>query len=170
MKKYILILLAVCFTFSLEAQNVIGSFLNKHGKDGSLQIVSIGKKMFETIEEQALGTPELLQAINGLENIQIVSSKESELNKEYYQSVNALLEEDASFQPLFSMNTENVQLQAVMKSSKGVINELIVLSYDQEKFTLISMVGELNLELLANYTNAIALTGVDCSSHSKKDK
>jgi hypothetical protein len=137
----------------LSAQGVVDSFLEKHGGDDALRLISIGKKMLDKMEEQSLGTPELLEAIKGLDNIRIITSEDQALKEEYYHSAHLILSKNKNFTELSSIDEENLQLIVKMKEVKGVVNELIILSLDSKGFNLTSLMGgNINLEVLAAYS------------------
>jgi hypothetical protein len=141
---------------AVPAQSVVTSFLDKHGKDDNIQLISIGKKMFEQMEKQSLGSSELRETIKGLDNIQIITSEDSLLSNEYYLSALAIFSETDSYADLFSIDGEEQQLIVKLKESKGLITELIILSYNSDGFNLISMTGKnIDLGTLAKYSIAL---------------
>jgi hypothetical protein len=156
MKKIMLCLfLLSVVSLSIPAQTVATSFLEKYGKEDNLQVISIGKKMFDRIEEQSLGSPELREVIKGLENIQIVASEDTDLSKEYYDVVYSMLEKIHDLTELYSVKNEASQLLVKVKETKEAVNELIILSEDSKGFSLINLTGNINLELLAGYTSSL---------------
>jgi hypothetical protein len=155
MKKIAFIILLNFASVSLWAQSVVVSFLEKYGKDESIRITSIGKKMFEKIEEQSLATPELLKAIKGLDNIRIITSEDQALSDEYYSSAYSILSKDKDFVELFVIENEDLQMTVKMKECKGIVNELIILSDNSEGFNLINITGNIDLGILAGYSSSI---------------
>jgi hypothetical protein len=152
MKHLIVFILIITLSFPALSQTVVHSFLEKHGMDDGIDVISIGSKMLALIEEQSLATPELLEAIQGVDNIQIITSDDDLLNVEYYRSAFALLSKDKDFIELFSSENKEQNLTVKVKKNKGVVNELIILSNDPDTFSLINITGNLNLESLAKYS------------------
>jgi hypothetical protein len=142
-------------SLSVVAQSIASSFLDKHRKDDNIKVVSIGKKMFDKIEELSLGTPELLEAVKGLDNIQIITSEDEILDDEYFDSACTVLSKDKDYIELISIDEETQQLIVKIKETKGTINELIVLSNNSDGFSLINITGEINLAVLAHYSSAL---------------
>jgi hypothetical protein len=156
MKKNAFCLILLSFiSLSIPAQTVATSFLEKYGNEDNLQVISIGKKMFGRIEEQSLGSPELLEVIKGLENIQIIASEDMDLSNEYYDAVHSILDKTHELTELYSIRNENLQLLVKVKETKNDINELIILSKDSKGFSLINLTGNINLELLAGYASSL---------------
>jgi hypothetical protein len=154
-RKYKLIGIIIWINFSVSAQDVITSFLEKHRKDDNLEVVSIGKKMIETLCDLSSDNPELKDAIEGLENIRIVTSKDRELDKEYYNSARELASKCKEMEEYFSVNEENKELIVMIKESKGSVKELVLLSEQPEEFNLISISGMINLDLLLKYSEKL---------------
>ena len=155
MKKYMLFCLFILINFSVSAQDIIASFLEKHGKDDNLEVITIGKKMMETIAALTSDNPDLTEAIKGLKMIRIVSSKDSDLNKEYYNSAQKLLSKSKGFEEFFSMCEEDKELVVMIRESKKSIKELILLSEQPDGFNLISINGTIILDDLVKYSEGL---------------
>jgi len=154
--KKITIILFVCFvSVAVSAQSVTVSFLDKYEYDDRIQSVSIGKKMFSKMLELSLGNSELQEVVKGLDNIQIITSEDSALVDEYYDSACVLLSKDENFVELYSMENEESQMVVKMKQSKGVVTELIMLSCSPEYFNMTFITGNINLEALAKYSSKV---------------
>ena len=155
MKKHAFIFLFTWISFSVSAQSIAVSFLEKHEKDDNLEVVSIGEKMMEKMFALASEDLDLQNAIKGLENICIVSSKDTTLNREYYNSAQDLLNKSKGFESFFSTNTKNESFVIMIKESKGYIKELVLLSDYPDGFNLISMTGNINLDVLIKYSEEL---------------
>lgn len=157
MYKYKLIGLFIWInvSVSVSAQDVIASFLDKHGKDDNLEVISIGKKMMEMMCNLVSDNPDLTEAIKGLETIRIVSSKDQDVNKEYYNSARKLLSKSKGLEELFSMDEEDEELAIMIRESKGDVKELILLSEQSEGFSLISISGTIDLDVLLKYSEGL---------------
>ena len=160
MKKYLLFGFFFWMNLAVSAQDIIASFLDKHGKDDNLEIVSIGKKMMGMIDSLAFDTPDLKEAIKNLETIRIVSSKDTDVNKEYYNSARKLLSECKELDELFSMSESGSELTVMTRESKGSIKELILLSEQPEGFNLISIIGTIDLNVLLKYSGGINIKSI----------
>lgn len=170
-KIYIVVLLISLTSFSLSAQNVVTSFLDKHGKDDNLEVVSIGKKMFEKMESLSSGTPELMDAIKGLENIYIVSSTDLSLTQEYYDSAYHLLSKSKGFEEISTVkDNEKDGLTVMIKESKGIVKELVLLSGQEKGFNLIALSGDIDLKTLAEYSQSLNIEGLDKLGRVEKVK
>jgi hypothetical protein len=155
-RKYCLFLFFIPCSFALEAQELVSSFLEEYGKDDRLEVVTIGRKMLDAMiglssEEEDLS--ELQAAIKGLENICIVTSKDTDLNGEYYDSCRQMME-DMGFNIIFSGNENPGELFVIgTKESKGAVNELALLFQNKDgRFNLIHICGAIDLNTLIKYS------------------
>jgi hypothetical protein len=155
MGKYKLICLFIWIHLSISAQDVITSFLDKHVNDDSLKIVSIGKQMIERMDTLTANNAELKEALKGLETIRIISSKDKDLDNEYYNSAKELLSESKGLEEFFLLDEENMKLTVMVRKSKGAVKELILLSNQKEEFSLISVTGRINLDVLLKYSDRL---------------
>jgi len=155
MGKCKLICLVIWINLSASAQDVIASFLDKHEKDDNLEVVSIGKKMMEMMDSLTFDNLDLKEALKGLETIRIVSSKDKELSKEYYESARDLLYKNKRLEEFFSMQGEEGELTVMIRKMKGSVKELILLSEQPEGFNLISVSGTINMDVLQNYSEKL---------------
>ena len=156
--KYLLFcFLLLRISLPVSAQDIISSFVDKHGKDDNLEIVSIGKKMLKTMDSLTTDNPDLKAAIKDLESIRIVSSKggDRDLDSEYFNTARDLLSKSKDLKEFFSMDEQNKELIVMIKESKDSIKELILLSKQPDEFDLISISGIINLDVLLKYSEGL---------------
>jgi len=157
MKKIITVLFVCFVSIATSAQSVVVSFLDKYGEEDDIQVISIGKKMFNKMLDLSLGNPELQEAVKDLDNIQIIMSENSVLNDEYYDSACAILSKEEAFVELYSIENEQQRIIVKMKESNGGVSELIMLSHSPMYFNLTFITGNINLDVLAKYTTKAGL-------------
>ena len=155
MRRNIVIFIFIWIISSVTAQDVVKSFINKHGKDDNLEIITIGKKMMETVYTLISDNSDLTEVIKGVESIRIISSKDMDLNKEYYNSARELLSKSKAMKEFFSMSEDNNELLIMIRESKKSIKELILLSEQADEFNLISISGTIDLDVLLKYSEGV---------------
>ena len=155
MGKNIFIFIFIWINSSFPTQDVVRSFIDKHGKDDNLEIITIGKKMMETMCALVSDNSDLTEAIKGVELIRIISSKDIDLNKEYYNSARELLSKSKALKEFFSMSEDNNELLIMIRESKKSIKELILLSEKPDEFNLISISGTIDLDVLLKYSEGL---------------
>ncbi|MCC8146411.1 MAG: DUF4252 domain-containing protein [Bacteroidales bacterium] len=160
MRKQILILFIILISSSSQAQ-VMNAFLDKYGKDENIIVVNIGKRMLDKMQSDSLATPELQKAIDGLESIRIVSSNDQEIIGAYYQSAYELVHKTKKFTEVLSIDHEDELLHILIKKTKEKVNELVLLSKDKKDFHFISLQGNIQLDVLAKYSENIGVKGLE---------
>jgi hypothetical protein len=161
LQKLLLTVFFIQISISLSAQDFVASFLDKHEKDDNLEVVSIGKKMVEMMCGLSSDNAELQDVIKGLENICIVSSKDTISNREYYESAQQLLSKSKGFEEIFSTSGDNEDLLVMVKESKGMVKELVLLSDQNDNFNLIFMSGNIDLNTLIKYSDNLNIKGLN---------
>ena len=156
LRKYGLFLFFIQWGFALDAQELVSSFLDEYGKDDRLEVVTIGRKMLGMMSGLSSGQEDLAElqaAIKGLENLYIVTSKDTALSGEYYDSCRQLLK-DTGFNVIFSGNKNADELFVVgTKESKGAVKELALLFLNKNgQFNLIQMTGVIDIDTLVKYS------------------
>jgi hypothetical protein len=162
MKKVLLITVLNVLSYAAFSQEVANLFLEKFNNDDHLEVVSIGRKMFQMMEDASIDDEEFNKTIKGLEKIIVISSTDSVLSSEYYDSAYEILTKKKSgFGSLLSIKDGKEELVVMSKESKGVIRELVLLQIDKiSNFSLISLSGDIDLKTLAKYSERINLSGL----------
>jgi hypothetical protein len=154
--KYMLLTAIILTNAAVNAQELASAFLNEYGKDNSLEVVTIGKKMLGMMIDMNSGEEDLTElqaAIKGLENICIVTSTDTALNAEYYNSCRQMMK-NKGFNSIFS-SSEDPEDRFVIatKETKGIVKELALLFLDGEgEFSLIQITGNIDLNTLVKYS------------------
>ncbi|MDR1369803.1 MAG: DUF4252 domain-containing protein [Dysgonamonadaceae bacterium] len=162
MKRILLITVLNVLSYAAFSQEVANLFLEKFNNDDHLEVISIGKKMFQMMADASIDDGEFNKTIKGLEKIIVISSTDSTLSSEYYDSACEILAKKKNgFETLLSTKDGKEELVVMSKESKGVIKELVLLQIDKvNNFSLISLSGDINLKTLAKYSEKINLSGL----------
>jgi hypothetical protein len=161
--KYYLGLLLLLSNASLFAGDVVSSFLEKHGKDENLEVISIGKAMIEKMCKISGENPELKITLENLENIRVVYSVDTLLNTEYFESALQICGENEEYEELdiCSLDTlPNMSILVRKNRNRNSVRELLLVSNDDTGFNMISMQGRINLENLLAYSDKIGINGL----------
>ena len=170
MGKLTTIFIFIWINLSVSAQDIVKTFIDKYGKDDNIEIITIGKKMIETLYSLNSDNPELTEAIKGLETIRIIFSHDMDLNKEYYDSAQKLLSSSKRMKEYFSMSENNSKLLIMVRESRKSIKELILLSEQRDGFNLISISGSINLDVLLNYSEGLNIRELEQLRSVKHDR
>lgn len=151
MNRLIIISILLLQVVGLSAQDIVSSFLDKHGKDSNLELTTIGKKMFRTMEEEGLINERLSSIVSGLDCIHIISSADASLAPEYFSSSVALLEKESAYRSVYqSGGVEDIQV--AVRESSGTIRELIIIAGGESSFDLVCLSGDIALDALTAYS------------------
>lgn len=165
MKKLFSILSIFIFFLPVQAQNgVISYFLDTYKENENLEVVTIGKQMIELICAMDTKGQGIEDALKQLESIQIISSGDSTLNKEYYETAHKLLtKKSQGFKELFSIKDPDENMLIMVKENKGIISELVLLSQgkNNRNFQIISLNGKIDLDKLAAITKKMNIEGLN---------
>ena len=172
MKKFLFIILWSTLFQPAFSQEVASLFLEQFNNDDNLEVVSIGEKMFQMMADVSPDNENFNEAIKGLEKLIVISSKDSALNHEYYNSAFAILTKKKSgFESILSSKEGQEELVIMSKESKGIVKELILLQRDSKNnFSLISLSGEIDLKNLIKYSSSINLSGLQILDSINKNE
>ncbi|MDR3061215.1 MAG: DUF4252 domain-containing protein [Dysgonamonadaceae bacterium] len=172
MRNFLLTVLLSFLSYSAFSQEIANLFIEKFNHDDNLEIISIGKKMFQMMESLSSDNIDFNKAIKGLEKIVVISSKDSTLNNEYYDSAYEILTKKKNgFESLLSTKEGKEELIVMAKESKGIIKELVLLQKNKsDHFSLITLCGDIDLETLSKYSEKINLSGLKVLDSINKNK
>jgi len=172
MRKFLFITLISILSQSAFSQDAVSSFLERYNNDDNLEVVSIGKKMFQMMTDISSDDEDFNNAIKGLEQLIVISSIDSTLNNEYYNSALAILTKKKSgFETIISSKEGQEELVIMSKETKGIIRELVLLQKDNKNnFSLISLSGEIDLKNLIKYSKDINLSGLQILDSISKNE
>jgi len=155
--KSILLAILFCFNLSaLTAQEIISSFLEKHGRDEGIEYRSIGRKIFSEMKEQGLADSLLLDIVSQLDNISFIYSDDSSLESDYFGSSMDIMDKMKGFNSLYTGEGDDTTV-VLTKENKGIIKELVMIVSDMDGFNLISIKGNIPLESFLEYPDFMNL-------------
>lgn len=151
MNKSIITLLILLQSLSLSAQEIVTSFLDKHGKDTNLELTTIGTKMFRTMQDEGLINENLSDIISGLDCIHIIGSADTSLVREYLSSSDALLGKGTSYQSVYQSDGMEC-LRVAVREEGGTVKELVIVSGSDSSFSLVCLSGDIRMDALTDYS------------------
>lgn len=157
MKKIISVLAILLISASLFANGFVTQFLNKYSEeDRPLTNVNIGKTM---LEKMAANTEdeELKNAFRELKSIRIVSSENVKDSRYYFNKANELItEEFGDYEEMVSVNERNSRISVWMKKGDKDVQELILISLDEEShLSIITVSGKIDLKTISKLSGTL---------------
>jgi hypothetical protein len=152
-KKYGILSVILLFNTSLFAEDIITAFLDKHGNDDSLEVISIGKSMIDKMCGLTAENLEFKKTLESLDNIRIIHSTDSVISSEYFDSALQIKAENAEYKEVETVENMSV----LIRKSKEKVKEVLLLINDESGFNMISIRGEIDMNNLLAYSDKIGI-------------
>ena len=149
--------------------DAIGKFFGKYIDDSRFTVVSVSPKMFRLLSKVNWDTipSDLKQTVSKLQSMRILSTDSAP--QQFYKE--ALTRIDMKeYEELITVRNKNENVRFVVKESGGLIHELLMISVDDEGFTLMSFVGDIDLDKMSRLSSSMGIKGMDNLKNVKKKK
>ncbi|GAA0565557.1 DUF4252 domain-containing protein [Chitinophaga japonensis] len=170
MKKLILILALVMAGRQLSAQSVIDRFFQKYEDDRSFTLVSVTPKMFSMFSKLDINTGEgqqFMSVVKKLKGLRILAKEDAKDGSKLYREAAAFLTRD--FEELMTVRDGQSDLKFLVKeNARGNIAELIMLVGSTNEFVAMSLVGDIDLNEIAQIASGMNIQGMDNLKKLKK--
>lgn len=155
MKVTTLLIVLSLYTSSLFAQDFASSFLQKYG-DKEMEVVSLGKQMLSMLAAMSNKNTEVMEAIQGLESIKIVSldSKEK-VGKQYQYAQDMLYKKNSGFVEMMTIKEGDENTLIMTKEEDGIITDFVLITANKTSFNLIGLSGKVNLSTLSKLSSSM---------------
>jgi hypothetical protein len=149
------------FTKMAAQTDAITRYFDKYLEDENFTVVYITPKMFQMIakldlkDKDAKDVKEALQDLKGLRILQ------TEVNAtQHYKEVIAQFNA-AEYELLMTVRSKGENVRFWTKEANGVISELLMLVGGVKEFTLISFIGNINLNKISKLANKLKVDGTE---------
>ncbi|HTI10844.1 MAG TPA: DUF4252 domain-containing protein [Puia sp.] len=170
LRKYGLLLPILLLGAGVYAQDdAIGKFFGKYVEDSRFSVISVSPKMFRLLSKVNWDTipSDLKQAVSKLQSLRILSTETTP--QQFYKE--ALTRVDMKeYEELITIRDKNENVRFVIKESGGLIHELLMIAVDEGGFTLMSFVGDIDLDKLSRLSSSMSIKGMENLQHVKKKK
>lgn len=166
---WLLLLLLFLGTGVFAQDDAIGKFFGKYIDDSRFTVVSVSPKMFRLLSKVNWDTipSDLKQTVSKLQSLRILSTESSP--QQFYKE--ALTRIDMKeYEELITVRNKNENVRFVVKESGGLIHELLMISVDDDGFTLMSFVGDIDLDKMSRLSSSMGIKGMDNLKNVKKKK
>jgi hypothetical protein len=141
--------------------DAITRYFDKYLEDDNFTVVYITPKMFQMIakldlkDKDAREIKEILQDLKGLRILQ------TEVNPvQHYKEVTAQFNA-AEYELLMTVRDKGDNVRFWTKESNGLITELLMLVGGQKEFTMISFIGNIDLNKISKLANNLKVDGIE---------
>ena len=168
LRKLIMVLPLVLWGFSSYAQDdAIGKFFGKYMDDDRFSVVSISPRMFRLMSKIDWDTvsPDMKQAISKIQSLRILTT-DVKPDLFYKEALEKLRMNE--YEELITVHSKGDNVHFMIKESGNVIHELLMIAVDYDGFTLMSFVGDIDLDKMAKLSSTLSIKGMDHLKDVKK--
>ena len=162
MKKYFILLLLLCITAGLSAQNkAIEQLFQKYSDRDGFTSVVINKNMFQLFAN--VDNPEnddFLRTVKNLEFIKILSVKGENDGKSFYRDMLAAIPEK-DYKELMTIKETDSQVKFLTLEKDGVIKELIMIAGGKEESSMIWLAGIIDMKTVSKIAGSMQIHGME---------
>ena len=167
-KKLLVVLgLLLVAAVSHAQDDAIGKFFGKYVEDSRFSVVSVSPKMFRLLSRVNWDTipADIRQTVSKLQSLRIISTETTP----YVFYKEALSKIDMKeYEELITVRDKSDNIRFVVKESGGIIHELLMIAADKDDFTMMSFVGDIDLDKLARLSSSMDIKGLEELKNAKR--
>ena len=162
--KYISIFLFafLCCSFQVSAQSdIIEEYFEAHEDDEEMTIVYISPRMFQMIAKLEIDEMEedVRNVIKDLRGLRVMTTEEDGM--EHYKALASKLK-FSEYEELMRIKDEDTNVRILVKDdSSDRINELLLLVGSEDEFVLVSFIGNIDINKIAQLSGNIEINGIE---------
>ncbi len=168
LRQWALVLPLLLIGAGVFAQDdAIGRFFGKYVDDSRFTVVSISPKMFRLLSKVNWDTipSDLKQTISKLQSLRILSTETTP--QTFYKEALTRIDRK-EYEELITVRSSKDNVHFLVKESGGIIHELLMVSVDQDGFTLMSFVGDIDLDKLSRLSSSMGIKGMESLKNVKR--
>ncbi len=166
MKYLFSTLVALFLAITINAQDdAISKYFDQYLDDDNFTVVYVSGKMFDMIakvdidelkDEEAQVIMDVAKDIKGLRVL--VTDVDP---KQYYKQARKLIKSDDGYEVLLTVRDKGDNVNFWIKEKNNVIEELFLLVGSEDEFVLVSFLGRLDLNKIAQLADKIEMSGAE---------
>ena len=168
-KYWLLFPLLLLGAGAFAQEDAIGKFFGKYIEDGRFTVVSISPRMFRLLGKANWDSipADVRQTVTKLHSLRILST-ESTPQQFYKEALSRI--DMKEYEELITVRNKNDNVRFVIKESGGIIRELLMIAVDDDGFTLMSFVGDIDLDKISQLSSSMSIKGMENLKNVKKKK
>lgn len=167
--KYLVVLLTLILASgsAFAQDDAIGKFFGKYVDDSRFSIVSVSPKMFSLLSKVNWDTipQDIRQTVTKLRSLRILSTETTP--RQFYKEAMSRIDMK-EYEELVTIRDKNDDVRFVIKESGGVVHELLMVAADEDGFTMISFVGDIDLDKLSRLSSSMNIKGMENLKNTKR--
>jgi hypothetical protein len=140
--------------------DAIGKFFGKYVDDDRFTVVSISPKMFKLMSKVNWDTvsSDLKQTVSKLQSLRILTTSSTPMA--FYKEALEKIDRK-EYEELITVRSKQDNVHFMVKQSGNTIHELLMISVGDDGFTLVSFVGDIDLDKLARLSSDMGIKGME---------
>ncbi len=149
--------------------DAIGKFFGKYVDDNRFTVVSISPKMFRLLAKVQWDTipADVRQTVTRLQSLRILST---ETTPQYFYKEALATIDHKEYEDLVTVRSYKDNVRFMIKESGETIHELLMIAVDNDGFTLMSFVGDIDLDKLSRLSGDMGIKGMENLKNVKRNK
>ena len=162
-----LAILLISSATSFAQDDAIGKFFGKYVEDSRFTLVSISPKMFRLLSQVNWDTipGDLKQTVSKLQSLRILSTESSP--QQFYKEALTRIDRK-EYEELITVRNKNENVHFMVKEEGERIHELLMIAVDDDGFTLMSFVGDIDLNKMARLSSSMGIKGMEGLKNAKR--
>ncbi|HVU98128.1 MAG TPA: DUF4252 domain-containing protein [Puia sp.] len=166
--KKIFFLLLMSIAASAHAQDdAIGRFFGKYLEDQRFTVVSVSPRMFRLMAKVNWDTvsADVKQTVTHLQSFRILSTESTPYA--FYKEALAMIDRK-QYEDLIMVRGGKDDFRFMIRATGNTINELLMIAVDKDGFTLMSFVGDIDLDRLSRLAADMDIKGMENLKNAKR--
>jgi len=147
--------------------DAIGKFFGKYLDDSRFTVVSVSPKMFRLLSKVQWDTipADVRQTVTRLQSLRILSTETTP--HVFYKEALATIDRK-EYEDLVTVRSSKDNVRFMIKENGDTIHELLMMTVDDDDFTLMSFVGDIDLDKLSRLSADMGIKGMENLKNVKK--
>lgn len=166
--RYLLALpLLLLATGAFCQDDAIGKFFGKYLDDPRFTVVSVSPKMFRLLSKVKWDSipSDLQQTVTGLQSFRVLSTETTPAV--FYKEALAAIDR-RQYEDLVTVRSSGDNVRFMVRDDGKTIHELLMIAVDKDGFTLMSFVGNIDLEKLSRLSSEMGIKGMEELKNAKR--
>jgi hypothetical protein len=140
--------------------DAIGRFFGKYLDDSRFTVVSVSPKMFRLLSKVKWDTipSDLQQTVNRLTSLRILSTDTTPMV--FYKEALATIDRK-QYEDLITVRGNKDNVRFMIRDDGKVIHELLMIAVGEDGFTVMSFVGDIDLDKLSRLSSDMGIKGME---------
>ena len=168
LRQWLLLLPMLLLGAGAFAQDdAIGKFFGKYVDDSRFTVVSISPKLFRLLSKVSWDcvSSDLKQTVSKLQSLRILSTETTP--QAFYKEALTRIDRK-EYEELITVRSSKDNVHFLVKEEGGIIHELVMVAVDEDGFTLMSFVGDIDLDKMSRLSSSMGIKGMENLKNVKR--